>query len=286
MMRTAWVIALHTFKECRRRKVFIVIPLASVAFVVLYAVGNHFAFRSSGGVANFDGDLVDGRALTGASLVGLSMFVALFLGSSLGIFLTFSSVRGDAETGVLQPLVVRPVARSGVLLGRGIGAAVICVAYVAFLYSASVVTTGLIGDWWLTSFVAPGLHLGAAVVVVIALTLLGSVYLPALPNGITLFMAYGAGLLGGLLGQLGEALASPTLETIGRTTSWILPFQALYQAGLDSLTAGATGITRVIVQLGPLGGAHDGGPFLLLWVAAYVLLVGAGALYAFSRRDL
>jgi hypothetical protein len=173
-----------------------------------------------------------------------------------------------------------------VLLGRGIGAAIVCTIYVTFLYSTSVVTTGVIGGWWPTSFAGPGLHLIAAVIVVIALTLLGSVYLPALPNGIALFMLYGAGLLGGLLGQLGEALSSPTLETIGRVTTWILPFEALYQAGLDSLTSGATGLTRVIVQLGPLGAAHDGGPLLSLWAVVYVVLVGAGALAAFSRRDL
>jgi hypothetical protein len=108
----------------------------------------------------------------------------------------------------------------------------------------------------------------------------------ALPTGIVMFMAYGAGLLGGLLSQLGEALDSPTLETIGRTTSWLLPFEALYQAGLDLLTRGATGLTRVIVQLGPLGGAEPGGRTLVFWSMSYVALVGAGALLAFSRRDL
>jgi ABC-type transport system involved in multi-copper enzyme maturation permease subunit len=282
-VRTAWIIARHTFRECARRRLFIVVPIATVAFISLYAVGNHFAFRPSIG---FAGRLVDTQALTGASLVGLSMFVTLFLGSSLGIFLSFSAVRGDAETGVLQQLVVRPVARSGLLLGRFLGASVVGITYVALLYTSSVLTTGWIGGWWPESFLLPGLSLVGGVVIVIALTLLASVFLTALPTGIVMFMAYGAGLLGGLLRQLGEALNSPTLETIGKLTSWLLPFEALYQAGLDLLTRGATGLTRVIVQLGPLGGAESGGSGLLLWSLAYVALVGAGALFAFSRRDL
>ena len=283
-MNTAWIIARHTFRECSRRKLFIVVPIATVAFVVLYGVGNHFAFRPQPGLATTD--LVDTQALTGASLVGLSMFVTLFLGSALGIFLSFSAVRGDAETGVLQQLVVRPVARSGLLLGRFIGASVVATSYVAFLYTTSVITTGAIGGWWPESFVLPGLSLVAGVVVVVGLTLLVSVFLTALPTGIVMFMTYGAGLLGGLLGQLGEALNSPTLEDIGKATSWLLPFEALYQAGLDLLTRGASGLTRVIVQLGPLGGAEAGGSRLLLWTVVYVAGVGAAALFAFSRRDL
>lgn len=283
-MTTAWIIARHTFRECSRRRLFIVVPIATVAFIGLYTLGNHFAFQSSGGLAS--SRFVNRHALTGASLMGLSMFVTLFLGSSLGIFLSFSAVRGDAESGMLQQLVVRPVARSGLLLGRFIGAALVSATYVAFLYTASVLITGVIGDWWPESFLLPGLSLLGGVLIVIALTLLASAFMTALPTGIVMFMAYGAGLLGGLLSQLGEALDSPTLKTVGRATSWVLPFEALYQAGLDLLTRGATGLTRVIVQLGPLGGAEPGGRTLVLYVVSYVALVGAGALLAFSRRDL
>lgn len=273
-------------RECGRRRVFIVVPVATVGFLALYALGTHYAFRSTEGEIGTPVGLVDARALTGATLVGLSMFVSLFLGSALGIFLSFSAVRGDAEQGLLQPLVVRPVARTGLLLGRFLGASILCGAYVVFLYAASVVITGAIGGWWPSPVALPGLSLAAGVVVVIALTLLGSVFLSALPNGIAMFMVYGAGLMAGLLGQLGDVLSSPTLETTGKVASWVLPFEALYQAGLYSLTSSATGLTRVIVQLGPLGGAQAAGWPLAVWALAYVAAVGGGALFAFSRRDL
>ena len=285
-MSAAWIIARYTLRECVRRRVFVVVPLAGAAFVALYALGNHYAFRSSGGTTAVAGALVDVRALTGASLVGLAMFVALFLGSALGIFLTFSSVRGDAETGLLQQLVVRPVARSGVLLGRFAGAAAVAAAFVALLYATAVAVTARAGGWTPDPLVQPGLHLVAAVVVVVALSVLGSVYLPALPNGIGMFMLYGAGLLGGLLGQLGEALSSPALESVGEATSWALPFEALYQAGLDALTSDATGLTRVVVRLGPLGGAEAGGAPLWAWTAGYVVAAVALAIASFARRDL
>ncbi|MEA2508260.1 MAG: type transport system permease protein [Actinomycetota bacterium] len=287
-MKAVWTIARHTIRECVRRRVFLVTPVATIGFLGLYAIGNHFAFSHIGGgtTTGFAGSLVDQRALAGSTLVGLGMFMTLFLASSLGIFLTFSTIRGDAEQGVLQPLVVRPVARWGVVVGRFVGASVICAAYAAFLYLGTVLITWVIGSWAPSPLLLPGIAMTAAVEVVIALSLLGSTMLTALPNGIAMFMLYGAGLLGGLLGQLGKVLSSPSLETTGRITSWALPYEALYQAGLNYLTAGATGLTRVVVRLGPLGGATSGGPLLGLWAVIYVVGVGLGCIALFGRRDL
>lgn len=285
-MTAAWVIASYTLKECLRRRVFIVVPVATVGFLSLYALGAHYAFRSTSGTVQIGIGAVDARALTGATLVGLSMFVALFFGAALGIFLTFNTVRGDAEQGLLQPLVVRPVARPGLIMGRFIGASVLCGCYVFVLYLATIVITGVIGGWWPDPLIVPGLDLAAGVIIMIALTLLGSVFLSTLTNGIAMFMIYGAGLLAGLLGQLGDVLSSPTLRTTGQVASWVLPFEALYQSGLNSLTSSATGLTRVIVQLGPLGGAQAGGPLLGAWVVVYLIAIAACTLVAFSRRDL
>lgn len=286
-MNAIWTIAKHTVRECVRRRVFLVVPIATIGFLTLYAIGNHFAFRNiAGGTTGFAGGLVDQRALAGATLVGLGMFTSLFLASSLGIFLTFSTVRGDAEQGVLQPLVVRPVARWGVIVGRFVGASVVCATYAAFLYVTTVLITWIVGSWTPSPLLLPGLSMTAAVEVVIALSLLGSTLLTALPNGIAMFMLYGAGLLGGLLGEVGKVLSSPSLEATGRITAWALPYEALYQAGLVSLTSSATGLTRVVVRLGPLGGAAPGGPLLALWAIVYVAAVGMGCVALFARRDL
>jgi hypothetical protein len=101
-----------------------------------------------------------------------------------------------------------------------------------------------------------------------------------------MFMFYGAALLAGLLGQLGNALNSSGLEMTARVVSRLLPFEALYQAALDELTAGTTGLARVIVQLGPLGGAEPGGRGLMLYVCAYIAAVLVVAVRVFERRDL
>ena len=60
--------------------------------------------------------------LVAATMLGLGMFATLFLGAVLAVFLTLGAVRGDAERGLLQPLVVRPLGRPALLLGRFLGA--------------------------------------------------------------------------------------------------------------------------------------------------------------------
>ena len=52
-------------------------------------------------------------------MFGLAMFGMLFLGAVLAVFLTLGAVRGDAERGLLQPLVVRPVSRARRCSRRG-----------------------------------------------------------------------------------------------------------------------------------------------------------------------
>ena len=251
------VIAAATLRECTRRRVFGVIIVLTGLFLALYTLGTVTAFHHLGNPA--PGDNVDITVLAGATLLGLAMFATLFLSTVVAVFLTFNVLRGDAEQGLLQPMVVRPPGRVVFLAGRFGAAALVSAVYAATVYAAAVVT---------------------------AISLAGSVYLSTIANGIAVLMLFGAGLVGGLLGQIGDSIHSDTLSSIGTVTSWALPFEALYQSGLHALTSETSGLTGVIVHLGPLGGAQPTGPLLAPWVLGYILVVVSLAGAAFARRDL
>jgi ABC-type transport system involved in multi-copper enzyme maturation permease subunit len=286
-MTGARVIVGVTLRECLRRRVLLVVAVLTLAFLGLFAAATKLAFNTIGAAqVRQNGLLVDAHALTGATLLGLAMFATLFLGAVLAVFLTLSAIRGDAEQGLLQPVVVRPPGRTAYLAARYSATCIICAVYVAVVYGSAVIITGQVGGWWPDNIVLPGLALAAAVCVVAALSLLGSVYLSTIANGIAVLMVYGAGLVSGLLGQIGYALPSQELQDIGRDASWALPFDALYQGGLHALTANTNGLTGVIVHLGPLGGAQGGGPALVAWSAAYVAVVLAATVVGLNRRDL
>ena len=99
-------------------------------------------------------------------------------------------------------------------------------------------------------------------------------------------MVYGAGLTAGLLAQIGQAIHSATLHSIGRTASWALPFEGLYAASLHALISNTSGLTGVVVQLGPFGGSEAAGPALILWAFLYTAVVLAAAAANFARRAL
>jgi Cu-processing system permease protein len=273
-----------------RRKVFPIVILLTAAFLALYGFGIYEAYETisptqeeSIGASNV---FIDARLLFSATLFGLAMFAVLFLATVLAIFFTHAVVRGDAERGLLQPLVVRPVGRTAVLAGRFAAAALVCAAYVAIVYTGALLITHGVTGWWPDRIVLPAVELAGAVIVLVALSLLGSVYLSAIANGIAIFMIFGAGLVAGLLGQIGEALNSDRLDTIATVSSWALPFEALYQDGLNAITADTGGFTRAALSLGPFGGAEAAGFTLAPFVLAYLALVAAAAVAGFRRRDL
>jgi len=282
----AAAIAAYGLRESIRRRVFAVVLLLTAGFLVLYALGVREAFESAEHFAQGPGALIDAHDFTGATVFGLAMFATLFLGAVLAVFLTISVVRGDAERGLLQPLVVRPVGRSALLLARFAAAAAVAGGYTLAVYWLALGITAAIGDWWPDDPVLPGLGLAAAVVVVTALAIAGSALMTSTANGIAVFMLYGAGLTAGLLGQIGEALDAETLQDVASAVSWLLPFEALYLDGLDALVAGQGGITGELLELGPFGGAEAASGLLWPYALAYVAAVLAGAAAAFRRRDL
>ena len=171
-------------------------------------------------------------------------------------------------------------------LARFAGAAGVCGGYTLAVYLVALAITWSIGGWAPDRILSPGLELAAAVVVVAAIALAGSVFLSPIANGIGTMMVFGAGLLTGLLGEIGRAIGSAELQRISHAVWWAVPFDALYEDALHRLTVDTTGFAGFVLRLGPFGGSHQAGARLLVWAGVYLCLVLALALTAFSRRDL
>ena len=284
-MSVVAIVAGYGVREAARRRSFLVVLLLTAAFLGLYWLVVDRAFDEARlvGEGSFG---IDAETVTGSILFGLAMFATLFLGTVLVVFLTVGAVRGDAERGLLQPLLVRPLTRTGFLLGRFAGAAVVGAAYTLALYFAALGITAAAGGWWPDRVVVPAVELGAAVVLVCALSTLGSVVLSSTANGMAVFMLFGVGLVGGLLDQVASAIDSETLESVSTKVVWALPFEALHKDALYRITADTHGVTRFVLELGPFGGAKPATTWLYVWVAAYAAIVGVAAAALFRRRDL
>lgn len=285
-MNAVLTVARYTIQESLRRKVFVVVLLLSVGFLGLYWWGSSAAFDEVRKSFDFEQSPVRAIEVAGGTLLGLAMFAILFLGTVLAVFLTLNAIRGDAERGLLQGILVRPVSRAQVLGGRFLAAFAVTGAYVVVMFLATAFITRAGGDWSPDRWLAPTFGLVGAMAVMTAISLFGSVFLSSTANGIAVFMVFGAGLVGGLLGQIGDAINSQTLTDVSTWTTRALPFEGLYQNGLYGLTADFQGIEGVLVRLGPFGGAKEGGVGLWIWSLVYVAGLLALAAVAFRRRDL
>ncbi len=274
----------YALRESARRRVFRVVLLLTVAFLALHTAATTVAFDVV--EEQFAGDeLVEERTFAGATLLGLAMFATLFLGATLGAFLTLSAIRGDAERGLLQPILARPVARTALLAGRFLAAAVVGVAVAGALCLGSAALIELAGGDAPSRWPAAAGSVCLGVTVVAALALTGSTLLSTTGNGIAVFLLLGAGLAAGLLGQLGDALESSRLNDAADVVAWALPFEALHQHALAELGRARGGL-RIVLQLGPFGGADAGGWGLFAFTAVYVAAALTLAAVRFRNMEL
>jgi Cu-processing system permease protein len=280
------VIVGYVLREALRRRVFAVVLFLTAVFLVLFWLANHYVHNELARLQVPRDVPVDARTFASAFLTGMALFATMFLGVVLAIFLTLGAVRGDAERGLLQPLVVRPVGRSTFLIARFLGAISVTVPYVIAVDLIAVVITGLTMHWWPDRIATPALEIAAAVAVVTALSLLGSIFLSSTANGIAIFMLFGAGLVAGLLGTIGHAIGSHAIKHASTIAAYLTPFEALYQDALRQLTESTSGLTGFLLQLGPFGGAYVHGWPVRLWALGFLFLVGAVALTSFRTRDL
>jgi hypothetical protein len=256
----------------------------TACFLILYGLGAREAFSE---MTEFRGTVDEQeRTLFGATLLGLAMFGTLFLGAVLAVFLTLGAVRGDAERGLLQPLVVRPIGRAQLLLGRFLAAGSVCAAYVAAVYLAAVAITSRPAAGRRTGCSSRACPWPSA----------SSSWSPSPcsarsssrrpPTGSRSSWSSAQAWWPGCSVSSARACRSPTLESIGHDVSWALPFEALYQSGLNALTADTVGFAKVAVNLGPFGGARDTSLAIWPWTLGYTALVGVLAAIGFARRDL
>jgi ABC-type transport system involved in multi-copper enzyme maturation permease subunit len=256
-----------------------------VIFLSLYGLGCSLVDISHVNVGEASG-VVQLNVLAAATILGLAVFATYFFGVALAVFLTISAVRGDAEQGVLQALIARPLARWQFLLGRLAAAVTVAVGYVTVVFAAAIVITNWTLNWAPKHPLMTGLEICAAIAIVAVLSMLSSVYLSGLANGIGVFMLFEAGLFGGILGEVGQAIGSTRLERIADVIRYFTPFEWLYQDALGRLIQGESTITSTVLRLGPFGGSVHGGPTVWLWSAVFAAVVAGATVVAFSRRDL
>lgn len=290
-MSKALLIAELSLREAVRKRLVSVLLVLTALFIGFYLYGivrmeQHLAERA----ANAG---LEGRSMTGLSNAPVmyatmfGMYLVFFLGTLMSVLSTVSAVSGDIESGVMQSVIARPVSRAQLVLGRWMGFTVVNVAYVALLSATLLGGVKLITGYFPPAPLPAVALILLAVVLLTALTVLGSTLFTTLANGIGVFVLYGVGFTGGILTAIGTFADTPSLTALGRVANALMPTNALWLGASYHLQP------SVLLEMGkvsrganPFFATEPINPGLIAWAAILAVLAVAGGMWRFSRRDL
>jgi Cu-processing system permease protein len=300
---SALVVARWTVLEARRRRLLLAGALLSVAFVALFVVGFYLLYRTQ------QRDLLAAQAQDGGPAAGLDareellaistilvilgLYGVQFLAALLGLFLGVASVSPEIDSGALHAVLARPLSRLQYLMGRFLALAGLLTAYVVVMSAALLLTARVVAGY------RPGDAAGVVglmvlqVLILLAVSLLGSTVLPTLANGVVMLVLFGLAWLGGIIGFVGTIPpGNELMANLGTAVSLLLPADAVWRGAsyhilppsflVASSFAGGGG-----QEIGlPFGSTTPIAPAMLAWALAYPVACLALAVAAFRRRDL
>jgi len=282
-----------TFREAVRRKALLGAVGLTLVFLVLYGWGTGLAVRELNEA--LPRGLVRAGAQIGQDLtllaIGELFLAGLYAVSNiaglLAIFMAAGTIAQEIDQGTLHSIVSKPVGRWEVVVGKWLGGAAMLAVYVA----VTSLSTAAIVYWragYLSEYLVQGiLLLAAKATLLYSVTLVGSILMPAITAGITMFIVYVVTNVTGLVEQIGIAAEIESMVRIGVYGSLVLPADAFWKMAAYTVQPPnplpALGIN---LSVGPFGVIHPPSVWMGLYGLVYMLVALGLAVWAFSRKDL
>jgi Cu-processing system permease protein len=296
------VVARWTVLEARRRRLLLAGVVLSVAFVALFVVGFYLLYQdqerslleAQAQGAGPAGGLNAREELLAMStiLVILGLYGVQFLAALLGLFLGVASVSPEIDSGALHAVLARPLSRLQYLMGRFLALAGLLTAYVVLMSGALLLTARIVAGY------QPGDALRVVglmvlqVLILLAVSLLGSTVLPTLANGVVMLVLFGLAWLGGIIGFVGTIPpGNELMANLGTAVSLLLPADAVWRGASyhvlpPSFLVASSFASGDDVGALPFGSTTPLAPAMLAWALAYPVACLTLAVAAFRRRDL
>ncbi|MEK3714955.1 ABC transporter permease subunit [Paenibacillus sp. FSL P2-0089] len=286
-----------TWKEMLRKKVMLLTLLLTLVFLIAFwFVADTVGTNDQGAGTLGNGSGLFMQYMNGAFILSLGFFFGAFVIAFLAIFSSFSVIAGEAEQGVMQALLPRPLPRWKWYLGRWLGFVTLGTIYALILFTAILLITSAHANVPRDAVVlAKSFLLFASVVpLLISVSMLGSGLFSALGNGVFMTMLYGAGFLGGMVDKLSGSLrleddGLKVLNNLTGMISMIMPADTLQRRmtvelfslqdmnGMLSMDSGALSLMNF--------NSFPSNTFVV-YAAIYTVVIFGLGLLRFQRKDL
>jgi len=270
-----------TFMEARWRRVLWAVALLGLAFLIVYGVGFYFMWRD---VSRFN-DIASVRMLEPVNFFVLAgLYGIAFLGVVLALLISVDTIAGEITSGTLQTLVTQPLRRREVVLGKWLGLAAMLSAFTVLMCLALVGIVFAITRYTPQNLLQAILLIVLEGLVVLSLSILGGTRLPALANGVVVFMLYGLAFIAGWIEQIGAMLRNEAAINTGIVVSLLMPSEAMWKRAAYIIQPPF--LSNLGLDASPFGAASTPSPLMVWYTGLYVLIMLGLAIRLFARRDL
>jgi Cu-processing system permease protein len=299
---SALVVARWTVLEARRRRLLLAGALLSVAFVALFVLGFYLLYHTQQremleAQAQAQGARFNAREellAMSTILVILGLYGVQFLAALLGLFLGVASVSPEIDSGALHAVLARPLSRLQYLMGRFLALAGLLTAYVIVMSGALLLTARIVAGYRPGDATRVVGLMVLQVLILLAVSLLGSTVLPTLANGVVMLVLFGLAWLGGIIGFVGTIPpGNELLANLGTAVSLLLPADAVWRGASYHVLPPSFLVASSFASSGgddvvgiPFGSTTPMAPAMLAWALAYPVACLTLAVAAFRRRDL
>jgi Cu-processing system permease protein len=215
-----------TVAEAGRRRIVLAATLCALGFLAFFTAAAFFAQRD---LVNDSRTSFPERQVTLAMLTVLGFFAANFLSVVFALLLPIDTLSGEIDSGVMQTLASKPLARAEIVLGKWAGHLAIAIAYLLVLcFGIVLIVRTIVG--FVPLNVAPAIPLMMLeVTLLLSLSIAGGARLNTITNGVVALAFYGIAFVGGFVEQIGVLAGIPSARNIGILVSLISPADALWR---------------------------------------------------------
>lgn len=281
-----FTIALSTFKEIYRKRIFHFITLLTILYLIL--LGIIFNFMSKEIPKNTG--IIDVVLNISSVISVLGFYFSSMLVAFLTVMLSIGVVSSELESGTILTILTKPIKRREYILGKYLGTALLIISYSAILYIAVIIistisTVSIIKTFGVFTLAKGFLFFILQPLTILALSLYGSTKFKTLNNGILTIAIYLLGTIGGVMEQIGALTNNNSLSTIGIISSLISPFEVIYRKMISTIFS-SLGSFNLLDGFGMLNQSTAPSRWMIVYVFAYLLFFILMSIKGFNKKDI
>ncbi len=280
-------IARLTLKEAARKRILLLAVVGGLLFLLIYGIGMAMVLDAAKPTVRPGSGSMNVPIFESLMLI-MGFIVVNFLAGMSAIFLSVSAISGEIDSGTMQPVLARPVARWQLILGKWLGYALVLSLYIGILSGGLIVISQVItGVGAREPLPTMGMMIWLTLLL-LSMSILGGTFFSSMANGVTLFLLYGLAWLAGMVEAIGMMVRNDTMLYVGIMVSLLVPSDALWRGATYYLqptwmllAQGTTPSNTV-----PFLSSAPPSTGMLIWAGAYTAVCLGLAMTIFTRRDL